>query len=226
MKFNFKKIRNFLIIFFIVIYVGIFIFEGIFNFNRGVISNLFIKYQNIAEPLYTVLLTVGIATGLLTAIIVFSGFFVFNLSQLLTLTTIGVTLGILLIFFLARIFGHKSFMEYLKVKKDRTEKLKEVFTKDSIALTILFNFIFFLPSTFGGIVGGITDAKLYKLIPISVFGNLVNQIAFIFFLYGTQADRGGFIIPSVIVLFLNSAIPIFIYRRNIKDVFAIMFKKK
>jgi len=225
MKINFKKVRNFLIIFFIVLYIGIFVFEGIFNFNQTAISNIFIKYQDVAEPLYVMLLTVGIATGLLTAIIVFSGFFVFNIYQLTILTSIGVTLGILLIFILARVFGHKAFMNYLKVKEKKAEKLKEVFTRDSTALTILFNFIFFLPSTFGGIVGGIADVKLYKLIPISIFGNLVNQIAFIFFLYGTQANRRGFIIPSVIVLFLNSAIPIFIYRKNIKDVFTIMFKK-
>lgn len=225
-KINLKKIKNYLIIIFIIVYIGIFVFEGIFNFNQGVISNLLSRYQGFAGLIYVLLLTIGMAVGLLTAVIVFSGFFVFNFSELIILTIIGVILGISLIFILARVFGHKAFMEYLKVHEKRKEKLKELFTRDSTALTILFNFIFFLPSTFGGIVGGLADIKLYKFIPISIIGNLINQIAFIFLLYGTQNGKMIFLIPSIIVLILNTLIPIIIYRKNIGDVFRIIFKRK
>lgn len=225
-KFNLKKARNYLIIFFIIAYLGIFIFEGIFNFNQGVISHLLSQYDDFSEPIYVLLLIVGIATGLLTAIIVFSGFFVFNIYQIVILSTIGIIFGISLTFILARIFGHKSFMNYLKVSENREEKLKEIFIKDSTALAVLFNFVFFLPSTFGGIIGGLADIKLYKFIPLSIIGNLINQIAFIFLLYGTQAGRTEFLIPSIIVLALNTLIPIIIYRKNIKDVFAITFRRR
>jgi uncharacterized membrane protein YdjX (TVP38/TMEM64 family) len=223
---NFKKFRKYFLIALLILYVGIIVFEAIFNFNQTIISKLFTHYEDFAQPLYVLIVIVSIMTGLISGAITFSGFFIFNVFTLIILTSIGVIFGISLVFLLSRKLGHKPFEEYVNRNEGRAKKLKEIFKKDSAALAILFNFVFFLPSTFGNIILGLGDSKMTKLIIISIIGNLINQIAFILFTFGIQYDNLAYIIPSLLALILNTLIPILLYRKNIRDVFTIMFKRK
>lgn len=223
---NFKKFRKYFFIALLILYAGIIIFEAIFHFNGTIINKLFSNYENFAQPIYVFIVIFAILTGLLSGAVVFSGFFIFNVFTLIILTSIGIILGVLLIFILSRKLGHKPFEEYIKKKEGRAEKLKEIFKKDSVALAILFNFVFFLPSTLGNIILGLGESKLTKLIIISIIGNLINQIAFIFFTFGIQYNNLAYSIPSLSALILNTGIPIWLYKRNIKDVLTITFRRK
>ncbi|HTY44101.1 MAG TPA: hypothetical protein VMC80_02565 [Patescibacteria group bacterium] len=222
---NFKKLRKYLLIALIILYIGIIIFESAFNFNQKIIGNLLSNYEDFAQPLYVLMIIFAIIIGLISSAVVLSGFFIFNMPTLVILTSIGVIVGVPLIFILARKIGRKSFEQYIDLKKGKAEKLKEIFRKDSMALIVLFNFVFFLPSTFGGIVGGLGVKKLTKPIVISLIGNLINQISFIFFISGIQFNNLSYLVPSVLALALNTGIPLWIYRKNIGDVLRITFRK-
>lgn len=225
MRINFKKLRTFSLITLLIFYIGILIFESFFGFNQGIISKLLSNYDDLSQPLYVLLILFAAITGLVSAAVVVSGFFLFDHITLIVLTSIGIIIGIPLIFILSRKIGHKAFEEYLNLNKNKSKKLKKIFKNDSTALIILFNFVFFLPSTFGGIAGGLGELKMTKLIILSVIGNLINQIAFILFMIGVQNNNLLYIIPSLSAIILNTGIPVLVYRKNIIEVFKVTFQK-
>lgn len=226
MPISFKKLRNYSLIILLILYIGIIIFESSFSFNQGILSKLFSHYQDFVQPLYVLIILIGLTIGLIPSAIVFTGIFIFNIPTLIILTSIGIVLGIPLIFILSKKIGHKAFDNYINLDENKEKKLREIFKNDSTALVILFNFVFFLPSNLGCIVGGLRGFKMIKSVIISIMGNLINQMAFIFLLFGVLNNNLNYLIPALVALILNTGIALIIYRKNIKNVLIITFKRK
>jgi uncharacterized membrane protein YdjX (TVP38/TMEM64 family) len=223
---NFKKIRNYILIGLLIICIGVIVFESSFNFNQKILTNLFNQYDDFAQPLYVLIILVSLFIGLIPSAVVLAGTFIFSLSTIIILTSIGIILGIPLIFIISKKIGHKSFDEYINLDKNKEKKLRNIFKNDSTALIILFNFVFFLPSNLGCIVGGLRGSKMIKPIIISIVGNLINQISFIFIMFGFLNDNLNYLIPALVAIVLNTGIALIIYRKDIKDVLMITFKRK
>lgn len=226
MNINFKKLRNYLLIGLLIICVGFIIFEASFNFNQGILTNLFSHYEDFAQPLYVAIIFVSLFIGLIPSAVVLAGTFIFTLPTIIILTSIGIILGIPLIFILSKKIGHKSFDEYINLNENKEKKLRRIFKNDSTALVILFNFVFFLPSNLGCIIGGLQGIKMVKPIIISIIGNLINQISFIFIMFGFLNNNLNYLIPALVAIILNTGIALIIYRKDIKDVLMITFNRK
>jgi uncharacterized membrane protein YdjX (TVP38/TMEM64 family) len=227
MLINYKKLRNRLFVILLIFYAAVIIFESIFGFNQEIITKLLYNYEDFAQPLYVLIVIFTTMTGLFTSVIVLSGFFMFSTPTLIILTSIGIALGIILVFIIARKIGRKSFEEYINLNKDNSKKLREIFRKDYLAIVVLFNFVYFFPSPFGCIIGGVGegDSKTAKVLIISIIGNLVNIIGLILFLYFIQLGNLIYLLILSVALILVTVVPIVIYRKNIKDIFRIIFKK-
>jgi uncharacterized membrane protein YdjX (TVP38/TMEM64 family) len=222
---NFKKLRRYSLIILLAIYVSAIIFESFFSFNQTVIIKLVDAYENFSQPSYVLILTASIVTGIFPSIVILAGFFMFTTPTLLILSSIGIILGIPLIFILSRKIGQKAFYDYTNLNEIKAKKLKKIFKNNYTAMVVLFNFSVLLPSIFGCIIGGLGKAKMTKLIFISILGNLINQIAYILFMFGIQYNNLFYIIPSLSIMILTTGISFFIYRKNIKDVLKIIFKR-
>ncbi|MFZ1971074.1 MAG: VTT domain-containing protein [Candidatus Nanoarchaeia archaeon] len=225
MHIDFKKLRNRLFVAFLILYVGIIIFESLFGFNQEVITKLLYNYEDFAQPLYTLIILFTTMTGLFTSVAVISGFFLFTTPTLIILTSIGIILGIPLIFIISRKVGRKSFEEYINLNDDNAKKLKKIFKNHHTALVVLFNFVYFFPSPFGCIIGGFGENETAKLIIISIIGNLVNVIGLILVLYLLQIGNLVYLTLLLSILILITIIPLIIYRKNIRDIIKIIFKK-
>jgi uncharacterized membrane protein YdjX (TVP38/TMEM64 family) len=226
MPINFKKLRKYSLIILLILYIGIIIFESSFNFNQGVLSKLFSNYEDFAQPLYVLIILISLLIGLVSSAVVLAGVFIFNLPTIIILTSIGIILGIPLIFVLSKIIGHNAFDKYLNLNENKEKKLRQIFKNDSTALVILFNFVFFLPSNLGCIVGGLRGFKMIRSIIISIIGNLINQISFIFLMFGILYNNLNYLILSLLAIMLNTGIVLIIYRKNIRNVLMITFKKE
>ncbi len=226
MTINFKKLRNYFLVGLLIICIGVIILESSFNFNQVILTNLFSHYEDFAQPVYVLIILVSLFIGLIPSAVVLAGAFIFSLSTIIIITSIGIILGIPLIFILSKKIGHKAFDEYINLDENKEKKLRTIFKNDSTALIILFNFVFFLPSNLGCIVGGLRGLKMIKSIIISIIGNLVNQIAFIFIIFGILNNNLNYLIPGLSAIILNTGIVLIIYRKNIKNVLMITFKRK
>lgn len=222
---NFKKIRKYLLISLIIVYVGIIIFESIFSFNQTTIIKLVDTYGSISQPLYVFILILSTVTGIIPGEIIIAGFFMFSTPILIILVSISIILGIPLTFIISKKIGKKAFDNYINLNENKAKKLKKIFKNNSTALVLLFNFNIFLPSLFGCVIGGLGESKMTKLILLSILGNLINQIASILLLFGIQHNNLVYLIPSLSVLILVTGLSFLVYRKNIMDVLKIIFKK-
>ncbi len=226
MPINIKKLRKYLIIVLLIIYLVVIIFESNFNFNQEVIEKLLSNYQNFTQPIYTFIVLITTMTGTVSSAFILSGFFMFNAPTLVVLTSIGIILGIILVFVLSRTIGHQAFEKYINSDKNNAKKLKRIFKNDSNAIIVLFNFVFFLPSTIGCILGGLSKSKMTKWIIISIIGSLLNQIGLILLLLSIQDNSLVYLVLTISALVLISVIPIIIYRKDIKDIMKITFERR
>jgi len=225
-KINAKRLRFYIFIAFVVLSILLVFFSGIMNYNEGTIGNLLLKYDYISMPIYILLVSIAIATTLPVSVAVLAGFFIFTLYELILLTILGMIAGIYFLFYASRKFGKEGFKEYVKLKGERLKAFRNLLEADSTSLIVLLTFVYFFPSNLAGVVAGITNTKFYRFAIICLIGNLINSAAFIFLAYGIYILSWIYIIPSSIVLVLNTAVPLYIYRKHMKDIIILAFNRK
>ncbi len=225
MKFNLRRIKFYVFILFVAISLGGIIFSQTMGYNQDSIKNLLLKYYVFSAPLYILLAMLAISTTLPVTALIVAAMFIFPMYELIILTTIGIVLGTFFVFFITRELGEEAYEQYVKLKRHKLRAFGRLMKRDSTALVILLNFVYFFPSNLGGVVGGLTEMKFKKFALISIIGNFFNSAGLILITFGLYILNSSYLMIGATALFLNSSLPIYFLRRNIKEIWMLAFNR-
>lgn len=223
---NLRKIKGWLFLSFVILSLVLVAFAGFLNYTTEDIQNLMMGYRNLALFIYIVLIAIAAATTLPISAVLAAGIFIFSFFEAVLLAFIGIIAGALFIFYLSRKTGYDSFKYYANLKHEKLKALRELLKENAFNIVMLFNFVYFFPSNLAYIVAGITGMKMRKFLFAAIIGNFPNFIAFAMLIYGSYYQNYYLVTIAIIVLVLASGIPLYVYRRHMKDIVVLAFSYK
>jgi len=224
-KMDFKKLKFYSFITFFILSLSLILFSGLFHFNLTSIGSLLERYDNAASVIYVTLITLATATTLPINVTILSGMLVFPVYYIILLTLIGVLIGVHILFYMSRNITEDEFRRYTKIRKDKLKDIVDLLRKDSLAFVVLLTFVYAFPSNLAGMIAGFTKMKLYKFVTISIIGHGISATSVILMVHNLYIGNSLNVAIFLTILILNTLIPIIIFRKSIKDVFDLAFKR-
>lgn len=221
-----SKIKFWFLIAFILFSTLFSLSLGIFDINQSTIETFLKDNSYFSKIIFLIIMTIAVATTLPVNLVSLAGLFVFDFQILIVMTLISITLGVLIMYLIAKSLGEKGFEEYAGIKGSRINILHKLIKKHKYSLMIILSFVYFFPSNMAGITAAFTRTKLSKFFVISFLGNAINIIFFITLARGILIKDLALALISTILLIANTAIPLVYYRKNIKDVAKLVLAKE
>lgn len=124
--------------------------------------------------------------------------------------TIGILIGVTIVFYLSRTFGMDFVLLFMKKKDVEKVQSMDIF-KDENKLLLFFAFVFLIPVLPKDIfvyIGGLTKIKPHKFIIVSTLARIPGQFLGVYI--GSRIDKGNVMIP-IIVLVASVLVSIIVY---------------
>lgn len=218
------KIRFVIFLAIIIISVIIVLFAGILHYNVESVKNLISNYYSISIIIYVVLIAIAAATTLPITVTLIAGILLFSFWAALFYAFLGVYLGALVMYLFSRLTGRGILENYAKGRK--LKALTKLIHGDKFGIVLLLNLVYFFPSNLAHIIAGITKLDFWKFSLATIIGNYPNVFAVALLTQGALIISARYIILSVIILTLVTAIPLYIYRRHMRDMLLLGFSYK
>lgn len=221
--FDAKKIKFILFIIFAVLSLVVVFFAGYLKWDIDVIKNLISMYYLLSILIYIILVAIAAATTLPISVIVAAGILIFSFPVAVLYAFIGILIGAYFVFLITRYSGKEFFKEYSRLKGGKLKAFNILLESNAFSFLMLLNFVYFFPSNLAHMVAGITNTKFSKFLFATAAGNFPNTFAVALFIEGLYKTNNIYIIISVCILILATAIPLYIYRKHMKDVIVLAF---
>jgi uncharacterized membrane protein YdjX (TVP38/TMEM64 family) len=217
-----NKLKFIIFIAVAVISILLVLFVGIFNYNVENVKGLISSHIIISIIIYIGLIAVASATTLPITVTLIAGILVLSFKEALLYALIGVYLGAFLLYLFSIKTG-KGILHYY-AKGEKLKILDKLIHENAFSLVILLNFVYFFPSNLAHIVAGITNLKLRKFF-IAMFGNLINTSSVAIIILGILNQNYIYVSAGIIILVLVTVIPLYIYRRHMRDLIILGFSR-
>lgn len=224
---NFKKLKFIIFFVFIILAIVLFIFASYLGYtpeNIGEKLNNNYYYETII--IFIILIAIAAATTLPITAVMIPGIIFFSFQANIFYTTIGIFIGALFTFFMSRYLGKDYVKDYVKLKGGRVKALNDLIEEKSFKLILLLNLVYFFPSNIAHMVAGLTKTKFNKFLLATVMGNLPNTFAVALVIYGTYWLNSTYVICGVIILIIISIIPLYFYRKHIKELIILAYSQE
>ncbi len=218
-----SKLKFWIFLVFLILSTLFSISLGIFDIDQTAVEGFLKANPYFSKLVFFGIMTIAVATTLPVNLIALAGLFVFDFYILLLMVSISILLGVVIMYFIAKQLGEKGFEEYAGINGTRINVLHKLMKEHRYPLMTLLSFVYFFPSNMAGVTAAFTGTEFPKFFVISFFGNAINIIFFIILAKGIMVNN--FLISSVslVILILNTLVPLVIYRKNIKNVFRLVF---
>ena len=225
-RMNPKKIKLGIFLTFFIISLSLFFITVVLDYNHITVQNIIIKHEYFSVFLYIILVAIAAVTTIPITVTLVAGVFIFSFWLTVFYAFLGILIGASILFLFSRKMGRKVFVEYAEFKKGRLRALNDLLQENSLNIILLFNFIYFFPSNLAHMIGGITKINFSKFLFLTIIGNFPNMFSITLLVYGIINSNTIFIVIAVIILILTTGIPLYIYRKHMKDILVIAFNRK
>jgi uncharacterized membrane protein YdjX (TVP38/TMEM64 family) len=215
-----------------VIFLGIVIlslvitfFAGYLNYSVDHVQSLILHYKAISILIYIALIAIAAATTLPITVALIAGILVFTFTEALLYAFLGVYIGAFVMYILSIKTGKEAFHEYGKLGTGKLKILNRLLHKHSFSLALLFSFVYFFPSNIAHIVAGVTNMNFWKFSFVTIVGNFPNVFAVALLVVGVLRVNTFYFVSAIIILILVTIIPLYVYRKHMKDIILIAFSK-
>jgi len=220
-----KEVKFYVFSIFSILSVALIFLAGILHYNTQSVSNLLLNYRNTALIIYVVLIAIAAATTLPISVVLVAGIFIFSFWEALLYAFLGIYLGSIAVYFFAKHTGKDFINEYTNLKGEKLKALHKLIKEKSLSLVILLNAVYFIPSNIGHIIGGILNMNFLMFLFAITIGNFPNVVGVALIVLGVYSNYIYFFIGIVIIV-LNTAVPLYIFRKHIRELVIIAFSKK
>ena len=222
---NIKKIKFILLVLFIVLAVVFVIYALTLDYSS---ESLRETIENSYAPtiVYFALMLIASATTLPYSPIIIPAIFLFSFKYAVIVGFIGVLLGGLLVYYISRVLGRDFVNEYVERRGGRLKVFNDFVEKKSLGVLILVNTFYFAPSNLAHTLTGVAKTRFSLYFIVMALGNFFNFFGFSLATYGFILGNVAFISLGIIILVSESLIPLYIFRKHIRDLFIISFSKK
>lgn len=226
MKVNAKKLKFVLFLIVILFSFLLIFFSSLLNFKPENIESMLLAYYYPMTLVYILLMAVASSTTLPITAVLAAGTAIFPYYTLILYSFIGIVIGAVSLYYFSKYTGRDFLEDYTEMKGGKYKALKDFMKKDVTGLLIILNFTYIFPSTLAHVVAGVTNTKFWKFLLIATAGNFINAFGVTLVAKGFYTANYSYFSAGLGILVLSSAIPIFIYRRYLKDILIIAFTQK
>jgi uncharacterized membrane protein YdjX (TVP38/TMEM64 family) len=226
MKVNTKKLKFVLFLIVVLFSFLLIFFSSSLNFKSEDIESMLLAYYYPMTLTYILLMAVASATTLPITVVLAAGTAIFPYYTLILYSFIGILIGAVSLYYFSKYTGKDFLEDYTEMRGGKYKALKDFMKKDVTGLLIILNFTYIFPSTLGHVVAGVTNTKFWKFLLIALAGNFINVIGVILIVKGLYTTNYSYFSAGILILILSGAVPIFIYRKYIKDILVIAFTQK
>jgi len=219
---NYKKIKFWALVILIFASLSLFFFAD----KLGIDNNLSTgNLQNDIPSviIYILWMTFASATTLPISVILVPGILLFSFQWAIILSFIGIILGAVIMYYLTIILGKDFVDEYVGKHGEKLRIVRSMIKKNSFGILLALNSFYFFPSTLAHVVAGLTKTKFWKFIIPTIIGNFINFFFLGLLTLGFSEGNYNYVYTSLVILVLNSLIPLIIYRKHLMDILRVSF---
>ena len=157
------------------------------------------------------------------AAIQFSAGYIFHFALGLLLSVIGVLLGSIITYYIARVLGHDA-MHMIFGEEKIHDALEKLNSKKGVIIIFLIYLIPGVPKDFFNYAAGLSEMKLLPFLIISMLGRLPAMMGSI--IIGQQIQTGGYVSAAIIGAFAVVCCVLgIVFRRKITEFFNRVYAK-
>jgi len=225
-KSKYINLKGIIFIILIVISISAFLFADYLNYDVQTIKSLISQNYYLSVFIFLILIIVAAITTLPISVASIPGVLVFSLVNTVFYVMIGIVVGAFILYYLSKWLGKKFVDEYAELKGGKLRAFNELMHENSFRFVILLDFVYFFPSNLAHMVAGITNLKISKFLFATIVGNFLNSFSIILLIFGIINQNISHIVIASLVLALTTLIPLYIFRRDIKDILILSFSEK
>ena len=194
------------------------------GFNAQSLVQSFENY-GVPQLLYIGWMILAVATTLPISAVMFAGILYFSFSIAMIYTFIGVILGAVITFYMARWLG-KDYIkqEYKSKDKGKLHEINVLIQKKPLPYVVLLSFVYIFPTNLAFMIAGVTDMTLLQVVILTVLGNITTTAAVGLISLGIINSNISYLILGIIIIAIINISPIVYYWKETKEVFVHLFR--
>ena len=223
---NYKKVKFAIFIIFIVLSLSLIFLSAYIGYNQENVIGILKSYINAAPLIFIGFVAFASATTMPISVSLVPGILIFTFTYTIVYAFIGIVLGAVFVYFLSKYTGRDYLKDYAEIKGERVKILNKLLKEDTFNLVMVLNLVYFFPSNLAHAVAGLTSLRFDKFLFATMLGNYLNFFFVTLIFYGAIYGNTTYIVLSVAAIIIITAIPLYLYRKNFKDLIILSFKKK
>ncbi len=221
---NVKKIKFYVFVTLAAASLAFFLLAVKLGYNSTRYLAAFEGY-NVPQLLYIGWIILAVATTLPISAVLFAGILYFSFIWAMIYAFIGILLGAVITFYLARWLGEDYVRDEYKSKdKGKMHALNVLIQKNSKAYVILLAFIYIFPTNLAYMIAGVTNMTLGQVVLITVLGNITTVLGVGMIFIGILNFNLIYIIGGAVILLLVNMLPILWYYKELKKLIVLLRK--
>lgn len=225
MKLNKITLKFITLIVFVLFSVSLIFFASFLSYNQETIAA---KLTESYTPwiIFLVLVTLASATTLPITAVAIPAVFLFPFWWTLIFGFFGIMIGAFIVYFTSRYLGRSFVKEYVEKRGGKVKAINEVIESNSLEILLLLNCVYIFPSNLAHMTAAVTETKFWKFWAAMIIGNFTNYFSLLLLFYGVFWYNFNYISIAVILLVSVNFIPLSLYSKHLKTVWALAFGKE